>query len=95
MVVGTGRMMLRLHHCRSLKEKRGIVKAVIQRIRNRFNVSIAETGKNDSLDLAEIGFSVTGNDQRVINSTLDRIFNMADEMNLAPILETDMEIIVY
>jgi uncharacterized protein YlxP (DUF503 family) len=95
MVVGTGRMVFRLHGCRSLKEKRGVVKSIVGRIRNRFNVSIAETGLNDDLSLAEIGFSVTGNDRRVINATLDRIVNMADGMNLAPIVETDTDILSY
>ncbi|MFH1154498.1 MAG: DUF503 domain-containing protein [Pseudomonadota bacterium] len=95
MVVGTGRMVFRLYDCRSLKEKRGIVKSIVGRIRNKFNVSMAETGLNDSLSMAEIGFSVTGNDRRFINATMDKIINMADEMNLAPIVETDMDIISY
>lgn len=95
MVVGTGRMVLRLHGCRTLKEKRSIVKSIIGRIRSRFNVSMAETGHNDTLSMAEIGFSVTGNDRRVINATLDKIVAMADGMNLAPILESDTDIISY
>jgi uncharacterized protein YlxP (DUF503 family) len=95
MVVGTGRMLFRLYDCRSLKEKRSVVKAIIHRLRNSFNASVAETGHNDTLTLAEIGFSVTGNDRRVVNGTVDRIMAAADAMNLAPLVETDMEIISF
>lgn len=95
MVVGTGRIVFRLYDCQSLKQKRKVVKSIIQRLKNSFNASVAETGRNDILTVAEIGFSITGNDARKVNSLLDRLVNAADAMNLAPIIETDMDIIVY
>ena len=55
MVVGLGHVALRIEGCRSLKEKRRIVKAVIHRLRNEFNVSAAEVGANDIHQRAEIG----------------------------------------
>jgi len=95
MVVGTGRIIFRLYYCNSLKEKRKIVKSIIQRIKNKFNISIAETGHNDTLSLAEIGFSLTGNDRRKINSQIDKVFSMADSLNLAEIIDTRMEILSW
>ena len=74
MVVGVGRIVLRLHAVTSLKEKRKIVKAVINRIRNSFNASVAEVGANDVHGRAEIGFSLTGSDQRRVNAMVDKIF---------------------
>ena len=93
MVVGTGLITLRLHDCRSLKGKRRVVKSMINRIRNNFNVSIAEVGSNDIYQRAEIGFSLIGNDSALINSKIDKLFNMAEDLGLAEILDTKMEII--
>jgi uncharacterized protein YlxP (DUF503 family) len=93
MVVGTGIIILRLHDCRSLKGKRKIVKSMVGRLRSHFNVSMAETGANDIYQRAEIGFSLVGNDSSLINSKIDKIFNMADNLGLAEIVDTRMEII--
>ncbi|MFC1858761.1 DUF503 domain-containing protein [Thermodesulfobacteriota bacterium] len=92
MVVGLGNMTFRLHDCRSLKGKRKIVKSIINRVRNTFNASVAEVGSNDVHQRAEIGFAVVGNNRMVINSKIDKIFNMADEMMLAEMIDTEMEI---
>ncbi len=93
MVVGVGVIRFRIHDCRSLKGKRGVVRSIIRRIQNQFNISIAEVGLNDVHQRAEIGFALVGNDSRVINTKLDKVFNLADELGLAEMLETDMEIL--
>ena len=93
MVVGIGSISLRLHDCRSLKGKRRVVKAVVSRIRNHFNASVAEVADNDVYRRAEIGFALVGNSAPVINSKIDKIFNMVDDLGLAEIVDTEMEII--
>jgi uncharacterized protein len=93
MVVGTGIITLRLHECHSLKGKRRIVKSMINHLRNNFNISIAEIGSNDIHQRAEIGFSLVGNDHSLINSKIDKIFNLADDLGLAEVIDTEMEII--
>ena len=93
MVVGSGLITLRLHDCRSLKAKRKVVKSMINRLRNNFNASVAEVGSNDIYQKAEIGFSLVGNDAALINSKIDKIFNLAEDMGLAEIVDTEMEII--
>jgi uncharacterized protein YlxP (DUF503 family) len=92
MVVGIGIITFRLHECRSLKGKRRIVKSIISRLRNNFNASVAEVGSNDAYQRAEIGFSMVGNNQAVINSKIDKIVNLADDLGLAEIVDTEMEI---
>jgi uncharacterized protein YlxP (DUF503 family) len=93
MVVGCGRIRLRLFDVHSLKAKRGIVRSVVARIQNRYRAAAAETGLNDSHDWAEIGFAVVGNDAARINAQVDKIFNGVDAMGLAMIADTNMEII--
>ncbi len=93
MIAGTGKIIFRLHDCRSLKSKRKIVKSIIGRISNSFNISVAEVGSNDIHQRAEIGFAFIGNDKRLINSKIDKVFNFAEELNAAEIVDSEMEII--
>ncbi len=93
MVVGIGTVTFRLHDCRSLKGKRKIVKSMVSKLRNNFNLSAAEVGANDIHQRAEIGFALVGNDGKVINSKIDKIFNLLDELGLAEMIDSEMEII--
>jgi uncharacterized protein YlxP (DUF503 family) len=93
MVVGIGKIVFRLHECHSLKAKRKIVKAITSRLSNSFNASVAEVNLNDVHQRAEIGFALVGNDHSVINSKIDKIFNMAEDLGLAEIIDTEMEIL--
>lgn len=93
MVVGIGIVTFRIHGCRSLKEKRRIVKSLVRQVQNNFNLSVAEVGAHDIYQKAEIGFSLVGTDQRVINSKSDKILNWWDNMGLAEIIDSDLEII--
>jgi len=85
-------MTFRLHECNSLKAKRSIVKSIIGQMRNHFNASVAEVGANDVYQQAEIGFSMVGNDRRLMNAKIDKIFNFVEALGLAELIDTDMEI---
>lgn len=92
MVIGCGKIKFRLHDCHSLKEKRKIVKAIVARMQNRFNASVAEVALNDIHDRAQIGFSMTGNDRRKMDSNIDGLIRFAESLGLAEIIgeETEM-----
>ena len=93
MVVGIGVLTFRLHDCRSLKTKRGIVKTIINQVRNHFNASVAEVGANDIHQRAQIGFSMAGADHKVINAKIDKLINFVEDLGLAELIDTEMEII--
>lgn len=93
MVVGTAVIELKLFAVHSLKAKRKIVKSMTAKITNQFNASAAETGHNDSLEWAQIGVAMAGNNSRVMNSKLDKLLNMVDDLGLAMIADTRIEII--
>jgi uncharacterized protein YlxP (DUF503 family) len=93
MVVGVGYIVFRIHQCRSLKEKRKVVKAIVARMRNHFNASVAEVADNDIYQRAVVGVSLVGSDRRSINAKLDKLFNFAEALGLAEIVDTQMEII--
>ena len=93
MIVGTLKLTFRLYAISSLKEKRGIVKKIVERTKNRFNASVSETALNDFTDKAEIGVALSGNDAAFLNSKLEKIVSFIDDMCLAEIVNVDMEII--
>ena len=70
MVVGTVSWELHLDGCRSLKEKRRIIKSLKDRLHNRFNVSVAETDHNDLWQRAELTCCVVANERRHAESVL-------------------------
>ena len=70
-----------------------MVKAIVARIRNHFNASVAEVDDNDIYQRAVIGVSLVGSDRRLINAKLDKLFNFAEDLGLAEMIDTELEII--
>lgn len=75
MIVGVMTAKLHLQGIISLKEKRGIVKSVIGRLKSRFNVSAAEVDHQDNKTSAVIAIAMVSNDGRFINQQFDIIIN--------------------
>jgi uncharacterized protein YlxP (DUF503 family) len=92
MVVGTLKIKFRLSDNRSLKGKRKIVRSMVGKVRNKFNMSIAEVGSNDRWQKIELGVSAIGNDRRHIDSSLNSVLRFLDSLCLAQIVDTEMEI---
>ncbi|MFH0812709.1 MAG: DUF503 domain-containing protein [Candidatus Zixiibacteriota bacterium] len=95
MVVGICRLDLYIYGNNSLKGKRQVIKQIIDRTKSKFNVAIAEVGDNDLWQSAKIGFSVVGNDNRFINSMLDKIKSFIENMNAAEVYNSEWEILHY
>ena len=72
MNVGIVKVRLRLPDNLSLKGKRQVVKSLTSRIKNKFNVSVAEVEDNDLWQLATIGIVFVSNDKRFTNEVLSK-----------------------
>jgi uncharacterized protein YlxP (DUF503 family) len=92
MVVGSLKIEFRLTDNRSLKGKRKVVRSMVDKVKSRFNVSIAEVGSNDKWQKIELGVSAVGNDRRHIDSSLNHILSFLESLYLAQIVHTEMEI---
>ena len=93
MLIGTAELELYIPGTFSLKEKRFILKSLKQRIRNRFNVSVAEVGHLDKWQKAIVGIACVSNDRRYIDSTLSKIMNMISRENRVEVLDEIIEIL--
>jgi uncharacterized protein YlxP (DUF503 family) len=78
MHVGVLRLLFHLPAARSLKEKRSSVRRFRDRIRSRFDVSVAEVGAQDLLQRAEFGVCVVSGDSEVCDSVLAQVANVAE-----------------
>ena len=95
MVVGIMRLTLYLPENHSLKGKRQVLRAIKDRVRNKFNVSIAESDGHDLWQRAELGICQVGSDRAFVDSALREVVNFIDSLSLAPLGEERLEIINY
>ena len=65
----------------SLKEKRVVLKSLKTRVRNKFNVSIAELDGMDKWQVATLGFAMIGTDNRRVNSSLENLLSFIDKFD--------------
>jgi uncharacterized protein YlxP (DUF503 family) len=73
MVIGVETWELSLPGCRSLKEKRRVVKSLKERMQHRFKISVAETGHQDVWSRAQLTAAVVAGDTRQADSIMDSL----------------------
>ena len=93
MTVGVCRVSLRLPENSSLKGKRQVVRSLTARLRNKFNVAVAEVDDNDRWQIATIGVTCVSNDARHAREMLDRVVTFIQHTRLdAEVLETEIDV---
>jgi uncharacterized protein YlxP (DUF503 family) len=93
MIVGVAAIEIQIHGSQSLKEKRGVVQSIGRRLRNRFNVAVAEVGGQDLWQRALLGVTAIGSDAGLVRSVLDRAVAFAEDTHLAEVLRSEIEIL--
>jgi len=78
MVVAIAALELHLPSSRSLKDKRRVVKSLIDRLHARFRVSVAETDHHDLHQRAEIGIAAVGRSAAELERLMDGLRAVAD-----------------
>jgi hypothetical protein len=84
-VLGLRVWELHLEGCHSLKEKRGVLLPLKERLRRGHNLSVAETAHQDSWQRAELGCAALGTDRTVVEESLrtaDRMVEAADGVRI-------------
>ncbi len=73
MVIGICTVVLEIPASHSLKDKRRVVKSILAKVRNQFNVSIAEVDANESWQSAVLGIACVSNDVPYVHRLLTKI----------------------
>lgn len=93
MIVGVCRITLRLPENSSLKGKRQVLRSLTARLRNKFNVAVAEVGDNDRWQIATIGLTCVSNDARHAQEMLDRAVQFVEQTRLdAELIDSEIEV---
>lgn len=95
MVVGMCRLQLSLSGNESLKGKRSVVRRVVDRVRARFKVSIAEVEAMDVHQVAGLGFAVVSNDGGHAQQMMDTIVSFVENVSEVPVVEVEKELVHF
>ncbi|MEM7138897.1 MAG: DUF503 domain-containing protein [Myxococcota bacterium] len=93
MVVGVCQISLSLPGINSLKAKRSIVRRVVDRASNRFNVAVAEIGRQDVHRQALLGFAVVSNDRRHADAMLESVATFVEGATEAVVIDRSTELL--
>lgn len=95
MKVGCCSIKFVLHGNRSLKEKRRIVRAIKDRVKNKFNISVAEVGKQEVWQSLQIGIAAVSPDAKYLEGLMNQIVDFIDNMHLAEITDSEVKLIHF
>lgn len=87
MIIGTLEVKLHAPYVHSLKEKRMIVRSLLARIRNKFNVSACEVDEQNIHQIIVIGIAAVANNTRDCDHLLDKLIGFIECNEEAEIIE--------
>lgn len=93
MIVGICTIELRIRESHSLKAKRQVVKSIVTRVKNNFNVAIAEVDYQDKWQRAVLGVAVVSTAHDHANGILSKVVNFIESMYMADLLDYHIEIL--
>jgi len=93
LTVGAALVELHVHGSQSLKQKRGVVKSILHRLRNHHNVSAAEVGGQETWQRAVLGISAVGLDEVRVRRSLERAVEFIDSLHLADMRASDIAVV--
>jgi len=94
MIIGACTITLHLHGVHSLKEKRSIVKSVLARLRNEFNVSAAEVDAQDSHGRAVLGIACVSGSSDYAHGQLEAVVRWIEEQRPdVPVVDYEIELL--
>jgi uncharacterized protein YlxP (DUF503 family) len=93
MVVGIVKIRIYAPWVHSLKEKRMVVKSLCAKVRNKYNVTIAETENQDVHQSIVLGFSCVSNDNSHADQILDTVIKFIEGSTEGEIVKIERELI--
>ncbi|WP_045215053.1 DUF503 domain-containing protein [Desulfonatronovibrio magnus] len=92
MIVGTLQINFRLYGVTSLKAKRKISNSLKQKLKNKFNLAVAETGFIDNLDYLEVAMVTLANEKVRVEEILNKALAMVEAITADEIIEVKIDV---
>ena len=86
MVIGVCTIQLELPGAYSLKEKRQIIQSLMRRVRNDYNVSIAEVDHQDTWHAASLGVACVSNSAAYAHGLLTKVVHQIESLRIDAVL---------
>ena len=93
MIVGLLTLDLHIPEANSLKSKRMVIKSLTDRIKNKFNVSVAEVDANNLWQRSVIGIAYVANETLIINKVFEKIRTLVLSTNSVELIDSTMEML--
>ncbi|KXZ39292.1 hypothetical protein SAMN05661008_00989 [Alkalithermobacter thermoalcaliphilus JW-YL-7 = DSM 7308] len=93
MIIGSCIIEITIYDVSTLKEKRHVVKSIVERLKSRYNISIAEIGMNDKWQRSQIGFACVSNSKNHANEVIDKVINFIENDQRIEITNIEIEIL--
>ena len=93
MIIGTLEVKLMVPWSHSLKEKRMVLRSITERIKNKFNVSVAEIDDQDLHQSIVLGIACVSNETSHANSVLQKVLDYIAGNCEAEVIDSIIEII--
>ena len=93
MTVGVLKIVLFISEANSLKAKRQVLKKVIDKVKNKFSLSVSEVGSQDLWQKAEVAVSVVSGDEVLVSNLLESVCRYIEDLYVAEVVESDIELI--
>ena len=93
MFIGSATFYLSIDWANSLKDKRQCIKSITDKMKNKFNISVAEIAENDNHNIGVIGFACVSNSKLHAEKTIDSVLRFAQSNTDAEIYNIEIEIL--
>lgn len=93
MIIGSCKIELLIYNTNSLKEKRHVIKSIIERLKSRYNISISEVGEQDKWQKSLIGLCTVSNSYKLVDEIIDKIIDFIDYDSRIEIINIQREIL--
>lgn len=95
MILGICKLELFLPEVHSLKEKRQIIRKILGKTKERFDLSISEVDHQELWQRAGIGFAVVGSERALMTSLVDEIIRSIESLDVAPITDRTIDVMDF
>lgn len=93
MIVGLLTLDLHIPEANSLKSKRLVIKSLIDRVKNKFNVSISEVDAQNLWQRSVIGIAYVANETKIINQVFEKIKTLVLNTHSVEMINSTMEML--
>jgi uncharacterized protein YlxP (DUF503 family) len=92
MIIGSLQVRLLIRESRSLKDKRQVVRSIVDRLRNSFNVSVTEVEALDHRQLVVLGMAMVSNEASHAKAVFEQVVNALRVHPVAEFISHEIEV---